>query len=239
MPGKPLIELAGKSMIQRVYERASASDAVSVIVATDDQRIASAVDAFGGRVVMTSKSHPTGTDRIYEAVAKAGLQDNETVVNVQGDEPMLPAAVINQVAAAVGDGVEMATLCERITGIADVLDPNIVKVVIDQFDRAIYFSRAPVPWDRTHFGADSRALPDDFPWYRHLGIYAYTVSMLKRYVGWPETALEQVERLEQLRVLVHGESIRVLESVASIPPGIDVEADIERTLQALAEESDP
>ena len=237
LPGKPLIDLHGKPMIQRVYERACLSDALEVHVATDDERIAEAVTSFGGRCVMTSRHHHTGTDRIYEAVKTIGLDPGHVVVNVQGDEPLMPPEAINQVAAAVADDVEMATLREPVTDMQDVFDPNVVKVVTDEHDIALYFSRAPVPWSRQHFSASGVAadntLENGTAWFRHLGIYAYTVSMLTAFVSWPPSALEQIENLEQLRVLSHGRSIRVLESAISIPPGIDVPRDVERAIAAI------
>jgi 3-deoxy-manno-octulosonate cytidylyltransferase (CMP-KDO synthetase) len=237
LPGKPLIDLDGKPMIQRVYERAIASNAASVFVATDDQRIVDVVAGFGGKAVMTSAGCPTGTDRIHEAVASLGIADQDVVVNVQGDEPMIPPAVINQVAEAVSGNIEMATLCERIDDARDIFDPNIVKVVRNAYGNALYFSRSPVPWDRDNFTDPVQILPKEGSWYRHLGIYAYTVSMLQRFVTWPEARLERTEKLEQLRVLENGEAICVLESIESMPPGIDVESDITRTLTAIREES--
>ncbi len=234
-PGKPLADLGGKTMIRRVYDRASMSAAERVIVATDDDRIREEVESFGGQVVMTASDHPTGTDRIHEAAQKAGLGDDAVVVNVQGDEPLIPVAAINQVAAAIKNhGVEMATLKDRITDIDDVFDPNVVKVVSDGYDRALYFSRAPLPWSREGFDqeSDDRNLKDG-SWYRHLGLYAYTVAMLKRFVDWPVSELESIERLEQLRALEHGTKIHVGLSLEPIPPGIDVPADVDRTLQYL------
>jgi 3-deoxy-manno-octulosonate cytidylyltransferase (CMP-KDO synthetase) len=245
-PGKPLIDLNGKSMIQRVYERATLSDATSVYVATDDDRIAAEVERFGGQVIMTLPSHPSGTDRVFEAVRQAGLAENEVVVNVQGDEPLIPPSAINLVAKSVVQvpagpdntkvpSVGMATLKEEITSIEEVLDPNIVKVVTDQDGMALYFSRAPIPFSRTDFshGQGSSGLPGQYRWYRHLGIYAYRVSLLQRFVNWPPAELELVEHLEQLRVLANGERIYVGESPESVPPGIDVPADVAKTLEFL------
>lgn len=231
LPGKPLIDLVGKTMIQRVYEAASRSNAKAVFVATDDERIADAVAGFGGQFVMTAEEHPTGTDRIHEAVSKLNLPSDEIVVNVQGDEPLMPAAAINQVAGAISGQVEMATLKERITDTDEIFDPNIVKVVTDLDDLAIYFSRAPIPWSRQHFPADTENARG--AWFRHLGIYAYTASMLANFVSWPASPLEQTESLEQLRVLDQGGRICVMESESQIPPGIDVPEDVEKTRQIL------
>lgn len=233
-------------MIRRVYEKASQSKARSVHVATDDKRIEQEVIGFGGSVIMTGADHATGTDRIFEAAKMIGLSSNDIVVNVQGDEPLIPPGAINEVASLIEGSVEMATLRERITRLSDVFSPNIVKVVTDENDCALLFSRAPVPWSRASF-------PDNFPtqtqqssplsepssiktcWFRHLGIYAYTMSMLERYVGWEPTALEQLESLEQLRVLSNGEQIRVKLTDEVIPPGIDVPEDVARTLAVLTQ----
>lgn len=225
-------------MIQRVYERAAMSDAGQVFVATDDDRIAVEVERFGGRVVMTSADHPTGTDRIFEAAEKAALDDDTVIVNVQGDEPLIPVAAINQVAAAITDhGVDMASLKYRITDPADVFDPNIVKVVTDENDIAMYFSRAPLPWSRDDFkGASVPGQLNESGWFRHLGLYAYTLTMLKRFVNWPVAKIEAIERLEQLRALAHGVRIHVGSSLAPIPPGIDVPADVKRIMEILEKE---
>ena len=238
-PGKPLIDLAGKSMIQRVYEQALKSDATAVYVATDDERIRDAVEGFSGNVIMTSKDHETGTDRIHEAALAAGLNGGDIVVNVQGDEPLMPSAVINQVAGGLDRGVHMSTLKEQITETSDILDANVVKVVADKNDVALYFSRAPIPWSRDSFPAASGEKLSGINWYRHLGIYAYTVELLSQYVTWSISELEQIERLEQLRVLANGEKIRVLTSMQEIPPGIDVPGDLARTLQVLETTGEP
>ncbi len=218
-------------MIQRVFEQASQSSASRVVVATDDERIVSEVERFGGEAVMTDPGHASGTDRIHEAAGMLDLDADDVVVNVQGDEPLIPPAVIDRVASLIGDEVRMATLCERITHREDVFNPNIVKVVRDQQDIALYFSRAPVPWDRERF-PESNEL-SQVGWFRHLGIYSYTVSLLDDFVGWTPAQLELTESLEQLRVLANGEKIRVEETAESMPPGIDSPEDVERTLDAL------
>ena len=220
-------------MIRRVYEQASNSDADAVYVATDDARVADEVASFGGRVVMTHQDHPTGTDRIFEAASLIGLADDDIVVNVQGDEPLIPPSVINKVADMIDSNVQMSTLCELIVDPSEVFDPNVVKVVADDNGIALYFSRAPIPWSRDHFGSGS--VPEGISWYRHLGIYAYTVAMLTRFVTWDPAPLEEAEKLEQLRALSNGEAIKIAISPAKIPPGIDVPGDVERTLQVLKE----
>jgi 3-deoxy-manno-octulosonate cytidylyltransferase (CMP-KDO synthetase) len=220
-------------MIRRVYEQASNSDADAVYVATDDARIAEEVESFGGRIVMTSPDHPTGTDRIFEAASRIGLGDDDIVVNVQGDEPLIPPSVINKVAEMIDSSVHMSTLCELIENPQEVFDPNVVKVVADANGIALYFSRAPIPWSRDHFGSGS--IPDGISWYRHLGIYAYTKAMLARFVTWEPAPLEEAEKLEQLRALSNGEKIKIAISPDKIPPGIDVPGDVERTLKVLKE----
>lgn len=233
LPGKPLLEIAGKPMVQHVYERARESRASDVVVATDDVRIADAVEAFGGRALMTSPNHPSGTDRLHEAARLLGLNDEDLVVNVQGDEPLIPPEVINQVASNLEkSGAPMATLYERIREWADVINPNVVKVVTRADNIAAYFSRAPIPFDRA-----GTASTNAIDYKRHLGIYAYRVSMLSTFVSLPPCSLETTERLEQLRALWHGYAIHVDEANVSIPPGVDTEQDLVRTRAILESRS--
>ena len=223
-------------MVQRVYEQAACSDAAQVIVATDDERIISVVKSFGGEVCLTREDHLSGTDRLQEVCSIRQLGDDHVVVNVQGDEPLIPPAVINQVANnLVGSGSKMATLSEGIDDIADLMDPNIVKVVTDHNSNAMYFSRAPIPWPRDEFSAPGKSLPEFAKCQRHLGIYAYRVSLLNRFVRWEPGILEKTEKLEQLRALWHGIEIHVEQAIENIPPGIDTEKDLRRTI-ALIEE---
>lgn len=239
LPAKPLRDIAGKPMIQHVYERALQSDAREVIIATDDERIASAARRFGARVSMTSAEHPSGTDRLQEVVSQLGLNDNDIVVNVQGDEPLIPAAVINQVAAnlAAATQASVATLSEPIHTRADVENPNIVKVVADSNGRALYFSRAPIPWPREHFAtSDNTTLPDNFVFQRHIGIYAYRVSLLNSFVHWQVAPIEQIEMLEQLRVMWNGHTLHVAQACVDVPGGVDTEADLLR-VKAILETS--
>ena len=224
-------------MIQRVYEQAMKSRASRVCVATDDERIVDTVAKFGGEAVMTSPDHETGTDRIHETAVKLGLMKNDIVVNVQGDEPLIPPEVINEVAAAISEQAEMATLCEAITSADDIVNPNIVKVVISSEHHALYFSRAPIPWDRDSWSdgaAQSANITAAGLWHRHLGIYAYTQRMLDRFVQWPVSKLEAMEKLEQLRVLENGGRIAISVASCRIPPGIDVPEDLQRTLDELS-----
>lgn len=231
LPGKPLQDIGGKAMVQRVYEQASLSSANEVIVATDDQRILDVVSGFGGKAVMTSSSHESGTDRLQEVAATMAWPENHVVVNVQGDEPLIPPQVIDQVAQLIYDteGVDVATLCEPIESRDDVMNPMIVKVVADNLQRALYFSRAPIPWDRDNFN-DSKQWQSGH-YFRHIGIYAYRVATLNAFVTWPVAALEAIEKLEQLRVMANGGKIAVAPTCKAIPGGVDTPADLERVRQ--------
>ena len=234
LPGKPLIDLAGKPMIARVVEQARQSRAASVVVATDDQRVVDAVAASGANAMLTRDDHPTGSDRVMEVVEACGWSDGEVVVNVQGDEPLVPPAVIDQVASLLDDGdCRVATLSEPITRPADIFDPNIVKVVTSSSGRALYFSRAPIPWSRKDF-ADGQPPDTGGGWRRHIGIYAYRVDALRAFVGYPPSAIEQIEALEQLRLLDHGHDIAVADAVAPVPGGVDTPADADRVRAAIA-----
>lgn len=237
LPAKPLKDIAGKPMIQHVYERACASDAVKVIIATDDVRIESVAKRFGAPVCMTSAAHSSGTDRLQEVAAQLGLAPDDIVVNVQGDEPLIPPAVINQVANNLAENTyaSVATLSEPIHTLDDFRNPNIVKAVADQQGKALYFSRAPIPWPRDHFAQSGvNVLPIEFPAQRHIGIYAYRVALLNRFITWPQATLEKIESLEQLRVLANGEAIHIAEACAQVPGGVDTEADLLR-VKALLE----
>lgn len=236
LPAKPLLEIAGKPMIQHVYERACESAAREVIIATDDARIAAAAEGFHARVCMTSADHQSGTDRLQEVARQLGLDETEIMVNVQGDEPLIPAAVINQVATNLAhvEDASVATLAEPIHTYADFINPNIVKVVSDHRGCALYFSRAPIPWPRDHFAQDNvNTLPDDFPSRRHIGIYAYRVGLLNRFVQWPPAPLEKIESLEQLRVLWQGAMIHVADACAPVPGGVDTLNDLQRVKAIL------
>ncbi|HWG76013.1 MAG TPA: 3-deoxy-manno-octulosonate cytidylyltransferase [Steroidobacteraceae bacterium] len=233
LPGKPLLMLAGRPMIEWVYRRACRSSARQVIIATDDARILEAAHRFGARALMTAATHPSGTDRIAEVARLEGWGADEIVVNVQGDEPLLPEALIDQVAATLlaSPEAQLATLAVPIGSPEELQDPNVVKVVSDLRQRALYFSRAPIPCDRDGAGADAGSVAR-----RHLGIYAYRVGALLQWAALSPTPLERLERLEQLRALEHGMHIRVVEAVAI--PGGDVNAagDVGRVEALLASE---
>lgn len=222
LPGKPLIRIAGKPMIQWVYERAQRSRASEVVIATDDDRIADAAREFGAPVVMTAITHLSGTDRIAEVAHLQRWEDDAIVVNVQGDEPLMPPELIEQAAALLEQhaAADIGTLASRIVALKAFLDPNVVKVVTDGNQRALYFSRAPIPWNREGAAAGVASQKSYSGARRHIGIYAYRVSALRRLASLPPTALEQLEKLEQLRALENGFDIRVADS--NVLPGPDV-----------------
>lgn len=236
LPGKPLQDIAGKPMIQHVWEQARKSRAASVTIATDDERIVAACESFGAAVVMTRSDHPSGTDRLQEVVSLLGLDNQACVVNVQGDEPLIPPSLIDQVAANLQawPAASIATLCEPIGDIETLLNPNAVKVVADHQGFALYFSRAPIPWCRDAFAANPGALPANVAFYRHIGLYAYKVGFLHDYVGWPTSPLETVEALEQLRALHFGCRIHVAEACETPPAGVDTVEDLARVRELLS-----
>jgi 3-deoxy-manno-octulosonate cytidylyltransferase (CMP-KDO synthetase) len=235
LPGKPLIEIGGKPLLVWVWERASASTATEVLIATDDSRIADAARAFGAEVVMTRADHRSGSERIAEVAASRDWPAGEIVVNLQGDEPGIAPELIDQVAHSLSthDDASMSTLACRLEDADSVFDPNVVKVVADRDGYALYFSRAPIPWYREQFARDRRHLPQQTGFLRHIGLYAYRAGFLERYVRWPPSPLEVAESLEQLRVLWHGERIHL--SLISTPPGpgVDTPEDLARVEQWL------
>ncbi|WP_127347853.1 3-deoxy-manno-octulosonate cytidylyltransferase [Pseudidiomarina mangrovi] len=233
LPGKPLAMIGDKTMVQRVYERAAAAGAAEVIVATDDQRIVDAVEAFGGRAMLTASHHQSGTERIAEVIEYLAIADDHIVVNVQGDEPFIPPEIIRQVADNLANQrlAQMATLAVPIESIDEVMSPHAVKVVTDVNGYALYFSRAPIPYERDALGQQQLGALADYR--RHIGIYAYRAGFVWRYVEWPASPLEQIESLEQLRVLWYGERIHVAEAIKAPPAGIDTPADLMRANQQL------
>lgn len=229
LPGKALLPLAGKPMLQWVHERAKACGAAEVCVATDDERIASAARDFGADVAMTARSHVSGTDRIAEVAAKRGWHDQDIVVNVQGDEPLIPPVVIDQVARLLGTHAraDIGTLAVKIDSPAEANDPNVVKVACSAEGRALYFSRAAIPFNRD---APSTLTPATL---RHVGIYAYRVAALARLSNLPPSRLELIEKLEQLRALENGMEIRVALAVERPLADVNTAADLERAERAL------
>jgi 3-deoxy-manno-octulosonate cytidylyltransferase (CMP-KDO synthetase) len=235
LPGKPLMNVAGKPMVQWVYERSCAAGAREVLIATDDERIASAARAFGAHAVMTG-AHASGTDRIAEVARSRGWARQEIVVNVQGDEPLMPAALIGQVAGLLEaqPQADIATLATPIESLEELLDPNVVKVVTDARGMALYFSRAPIPWNRDGAGAGLDSQSDWGGARRHRGIYAYRVAALLRVAQLAPGALEEREKLEQLRALEHGMRIHVGEAGVQPGPDVNTPADLQRVSALLA-----
>ncbi|PIJ51327.1 3-deoxy-manno-octulosonate cytidylyltransferase [Erwinia sp. OLTSP20] len=227
LPGKPLVDIHGKPMIVHVMERAQASGASRVIVATDHPEVASAITAAGGEVCMTRADHHSGTERIAEVVERYQFPDDTIIVNVQGDEPLIPPVIIRQVAENLRrSGVGMATLAVPVTDAEEAFNPNAVKVVRDAQGFALYFSRAPIPWERERFSQTKETIGDHF--LRHIGIYAYQAGFIRRYVSWAPGPLEQIELLEQLRVLWYGEKIHVDVAQAIPSVGVDTPEDLQR-----------
>ena len=242
---KVLADIGGKPMIQWVWEAAKAANAKAVYIATDSTEVKSQVEAFGGHALLTHSDHPSGTDRITEAANLLQLDDSEIIVNLQGDEPLMPPKVIHQVAKELlsDNQVDMASLSTPINTWKDLSDPNIVKLITDRHHRAIYFSRAIIPWDRDKFNAENLE-KDKAPnltenkWHKHLGIYAYRAGFLRHYVSWPVAPLEQVEKLEQLRVLWQGKQIRIGQACEAVPGGVDTQADLDKVRQLILTKMD-
>lgn len=236
LPGKPLLDINGKSLIQHVYEKAIKSKAREVIIATDDNRIEQAALNFGAQVCMTRNDHPSGTDRLAEVVTSLGLKEDEIVVNLQGDEPMMPASLLEQVASSLqtSSNAAMSTLCEKIESVEELFDPNIVKVVFDQMGYALYFSRAPIPWERGKFDQKATNIDQTVKsCYRHIGLYAYRADFLKKYPQLAVCQMEQQEALEQLRAMYYGYRIHVDVAKEDAGLGIDTQEDLEKVRKVL------
>lgn len=234
LPGKPLLDIAGKPMIQHVHERAKESNASDVIIATDNQEIMQVAQSFGADVCLTRSDHLSGTDRLAEVAVQRNFSDNDIIINVQGDEPCLPAPLINQVADDLQQfpDADMATLYSRINQEKQVFDPNVVKVVMDHQGYALYFSRAPIPWMRDHFDQES-TLPPELAHYRHIGLYGYRASFLKHYSELSPCVLEQEESLEQLRVIYHGKKIHLSVAEIAAGHGVDTEEDLQEVRKIM------
>lgn len=232
LPGKPLLDIGGQPMLWHTWQRARESDAEQIVIATDDQRIADTATAFGATVCLTSATHESGTDRIAEVVRQMGWDEQDIVVNLQGDEPLMPPGLLDQVARALAAHTQasMSTLAVQLDD-EQVFDSNAVKVVTDRNGMALYFSRAPIPWKRGRFENNEQ---DAEGMLRHLGIYAYRVGFLNRYVTWEPAPIEQQESLEQLRVLWAGEGIAVDVATEAPPPGVDSPEDYQRLLKHFA-----
>ncbi|MEW6484155.1 MAG: 3-deoxy-manno-octulosonate cytidylyltransferase [Pseudomonadota bacterium] len=235
LPGKPLVDINGLPMVVHVLNKALASGADRVIVATDHPAVAEAVTAAGGEVCMTREDHNSGTERLAEVIDACQLADDTIIVNVQGDEPLVPPAIIRQVAENLSQASSgMATLAVPVTEAEEAFNPNAVKVVTDHQGYALYFSRATIPWDRERYVASRDTIGDTL--LRHIGIYAYRAGFIRRYIRWQPCALEQIELLEQLRVLWYGEKIHVDVALETPQVGVDTQADLERVREILAEQ---
>lgn len=234
LPGKPLLDIAGKPMIQHMYERALESGAEEIIIATDDVRIEQVAKQFGAKVCMTRVEHQSGTERIAEVIEKLNFSDSTLIVNIQGDEPLIPVAAIKLVAEQLmaNPTALMTTLCSRITDVEEINDPNLVKVVMDQNGFALYFSRSTIPYVANHI-AGLNELANKSPYFGHIGVYAYQAGYVKNYVALSPSPLEQLERLEQLRVLWHGGKIHVSMFNEKFPPGINTPKDLENVRNIL------
>ncbi|HIE55638.1 MAG TPA: 3-deoxy-manno-octulosonate cytidylyltransferase [Chromatiaceae bacterium] len=240
LPGRPLRELAGKPMLQHVHERALASRASEVIIATDDERIAREADGFGARVCMTDPGHASGTERVAEVIEVMGWSDDEVVVNLQGDEPLMPPPLLDQVAEDVQrhEAADMATLAAHLESPDQLFDPATVKVVLDRKGYALYFSRVPIPWQRDEMKwGEAPSMELARKYLRHIGLYAYRAGFVREYVKWPSSELEQTESLEQLRVLWQGRRIHVSMAAEPPPAGVDTPEDLQRVERLLRERS--
>ena len=236
LPNKPLADLGGKPMVVRVAERASQSGATQVVVATDHADILSACRDHGVTAHMTRADHPSGTDRIAEVAHALSLPADAVVVNVQGDEPLISPALIAATAGLIAEGVPMATAAHPITDVTEIFNPNVVKVVLDKAGRALYFSRATVPWHRDGFAQSKAALPPGYTPLRHIGLYAYSNAFLQEYPRLAQSPLEQIEALEQLRVLWHGYPIAVHITPDTPAAGVDTPEDLARVRQVFGQE---
>jgi len=239
LPEKVLLDIAGKPMIQHVYERASESGAAQVVIATDNEKIAQIAENFGAKVCMTASTHQSGTERLAEAAAALDFDEEDIVVGLQADEPMMPPKLILQLAEMLSehDHVKMATLATKLKNADDLFNPNMVKVVLNHRNYAMLFSRAPIPWERDRFAAINKNELDQFKladcYFRHIGLYAYRAGFLETYASWPACALEKIESLEQLRVLWNGFKIYVGLTDVVVPVGVDTPADMERVRAAV------
>ena len=234
LPRKPLADIVGKPMIQHVWKKAQQASANRVIIATDHEEIEKVAKAFGAEVCMTSTEHNSGTERLSEVIEKMAIADNEIIVNAQGDEPLIPPAIIQQVAQNLAENqVNMATLAVKLETKEELFNPNCVKVVTDQKGMALYFSRAAIPFARDHFADCDDAFVASQPYLRHIGIYAYRAKFVNQYIRWQPTVLEKLESLEQLRALWYGEKIHVELAKEAPQVGVDTLEDLERVRAIL------
>ncbi|MEE3003095.1 MAG: 3-deoxy-manno-octulosonate cytidylyltransferase [Pseudomonadota bacterium] len=233
LPGKPLAKIAGIPMIKHVYDKAVNSGAVKVVIATDSKEIADVAKDFGAHVCMTSSDHNTGTERIAEAAEALGYEKDDIIVNLQSDEPMMPPSIIHKAAYSldIHDNAKVSTIATPIHDVKDVFNPAIVKVVMNKRGHAIYFSRAPIPWERENFSGETKTIGSVH--YRHIGIYAYRVGFLQEYLKTVECEIEACEKLEQLRILWHGGRIYVSTTTEKLPIGVDTQEDLDLVRKKL------
>jgi 3-deoxy-manno-octulosonate cytidylyltransferase (CMP-KDO synthetase) len=233
-PGKALIKIKGKSLLQHAYDNAIASGAESVIIATDDERIEQVATAFGAKVCMTASEHQSGTERISEVVSALEFDDDEIIVALQTDYACVPPDAIRQVATDLleHDNVKVVSLCEAIKNPEKLFNPNVVKVVFNRRGYAMYFSRAPIPWEKNNFD-DPAKVTVKGDHYRHIGIYAYRAGFLQNYMDWPSSPLESLECLEQLRILWNGTKIHMSISKGTMPPAVHAKEDVDKVLEYL------
>jgi len=238
LPGKPLLDIAGRPLIEHVYRRACCASATKVVIATDDRQIFEVARGFGAHTVMTSQAHQSGSDRIAECADQLGWSDEQLIVNLQGDEPLMPDACLDQVAGLLdGDpAADVASLYWPLNNGEEIADPNVVKVVTAKNGHALYFSRSIVPFPR-NWGDLESAMQSGFHWQRHVGLYAYRVGALRAFTAMQPTPLEMAEKLEQLRFLERGRKIRMAQSCQFIPAGVDTQHDLERMRKAIEKEA--
>lgn len=241
LPGKPLVDIAGRPMIEHVWRQALKTNAHRVIIATDHKKVAETASAFGAEVCMTSEEHESGTSRLAEVIEKMAIADDEIVVNIQGDEPLIQPEIVEQLANNIANsGVGMATLGVRLTSLEELFNPNAVKAVCDKNGFALYFSRAAIPWHRDEFNSINTTAPKadinlaELPYLRHIGLYAYRAEFIKQYVNWSVSPLEKIESLEQLRVLWHGEKIHLDFAVMTPEVGVDTAEDLEKVREIFS-----
>jgi len=234
LPEKALADIIGKPMIQHVYEKAVAANVGKVIVATDDNKIISVVKDFGGESCLTKTTHNSGTERIAEVIDIYNIKSTDVVLNIQGDEPLInPLAIIKLKETLINSPYNMASICEPIFSIAEIFDPGIVKIVKDINDCAMYFSRAPIPWHRQEFSQKEKKLPSQLNYFKHIGVYAYYASFVQKYVKLAPSPFELAESLEQLRILWHGEKIKLSVMPNASGPSVDTSEDLKKVVAIL------
>ena len=237
MPGKVLVDIHGKPMLQHVYEKAVDSGADSVIIATDDDRVAEAAKKFAAKVCMTSEDHTCGTERVAEAVEACDFDEEDIEINVQADEPFMPPKVIQSLAHEMEEQahVKVGSVCSPLNNVEQLFNPNVVKVILNRRSNAMYFSRAPIPWDREQFMRDKNKIKlSEHTYFRHHGLYAYRAGFLTNFIDWQESPLEALEKLEQLRILWHGGRIHMHVTDAVLPIDVNTEEDLEELLKTTS-----